>query len=130
MTDGQSLESPTNACDALSKSQRLTREQLVEIRSRIAELGPQARDRYWAELLLLLGDDLVSVHTALEKSQGAIKEFDASARSSMQEVRGTIERFDQASRRLTRWLIGLTIVLVVLTLAITIFTILLWSRPH
>ena len=36
-----------------------------------------------------------------------------------------ISRFDQTSRRLTRWLIGLTIVLVVLTGVIAWFTILL-----
>ena len=40
----------------------------------------------------------------------------------------TIREFDRSSRRLTRWLITLTVVLVALTLVIAGFTILLWRR--
>ena len=44
------------------------------------------------------------------------------------ETRRAIERFDDSSRRLTRWLIGLTVVLVILTGVIAWFTILLSKR--
>ena len=44
------------------------------------------------------------------------------------ETRRAIERFDDSSRKLTRWLIGLTVVLIILTIVIAAFTILLWRR--
>lgn len=44
------------------------------------------------------------------------------------ETRRAIKSFDNSSRKLTRWLIWLTVVLVVLTLVIAGFTILLWRR--
>ena len=47
---------------------------------------------------------------------------------TLTETRRAIERFDSSSRTLTRWLIGLTIVLVILTIVIAAFTILLWRR--
>lgn len=128
MQDGKSLESPGSPVDALGAAHRLTRSQLVDIRSHVAGLAPHARDRYFAELLLQLGDDLVSVQTALGQNQGAIKEFDASTRASLDDVRSTIKKFDESSSKLTLWLLGLTVVLVVLTFVIAGFTILLWTR--
>ena len=47
---------------------------------------------------------------------------------ALNENRSAIQRFDESSRRLTRWLIGLTVVLVILTIVIAGFTILLWMR--
>ena len=47
---------------------------------------------------------------------------------ALNENRSAIQRFDESSRRLTRWLIGLTVVLVILTIVIAAFTILLWRR--
>ncbi|HEV2314201.1 MAG TPA: hypothetical protein VGR94_02765 [Candidatus Acidoferrales bacterium] len=44
------------------------------------------------------------------------------------ETRRAIERFDDSSRKLTRWLIRLTVILVILTVVIAGFTILLWRR--
>ena len=49
------------------------------------------------------------------------------ARVAYEQVLAT-KSFDQSSRRLTRWLIALTVVLVALTLVIAGFTILLWRR--
>ncbi|MHB8525582.1 MAG: hypothetical protein ACYDD2_05415 [Candidatus Acidiferrales bacterium] len=39
-----------------------------------------------------------------------------------------IRQFDESSRKLTRWLIRLTFILVILTIVIAGFTILLWKR--
>ena len=44
------------------------------------------------------------------------------------ETRRAIERFDDSSRKLTRSLIRLTVILVILTIVIAGFTILLWKR--
>lgn len=44
------------------------------------------------------------------------------------ETQQAIERFNVGSARLTKWLIWLTVVLVILTIAIAWFTILLWKR--
>lgn len=124
---GKSIVSP-GPLDALKASRRLTRDELLAIRCSVERLTPGQRDRYFTELAFLLSEDLLSVHTALNQNQAAIKEFDASARASLNEIRGTIEKFDKASRRLTRWLIGLTVVLIILTGAIAWFTILLARR--
>ena len=47
---------------------------------------------------------------------------------ALNESRSAIQRFDESSRKLTRWLIGLTAVLIILTIVIAAFTILLWRR--
>jgi len=39
-----------------------------------------------------------------------------------------IREFEMSSRKLTRWLIRLTVILVILTIVIAGFTILLWTR--
>lgn len=44
------------------------------------------------------------------------------------ETRRAVKSFDDSSRKLTRWLIGLTVVLIILTIVIAAFTILLWKR--
>lgn len=128
----RSFAIPQDIREALRGRDRLTRNELAQIQWNFQEepkvLTPEDRDRYFSELRLLLGDDLILVQTALNKNQTAIKEFDTSTRASLQEVRSTIEKFDQSSRRLTRWLIGLTVVLVVLTGVIAWFTILLARR--
>ena len=49
------------------------------------------------------------------------------ARVAYEQVLAT-KSFDRSSRKLTRWLIGLTVVLVILTIVIAGFTILLWRR--
>lgn len=130
MASDRALNSLNEIKQALYDLPRLTRNELDKVRCSLTHLDSNQRNRYFSELLLLLGDDLVSVQAALNNNQEAIKEFDASTRASLQEVRATIETFDTASRRLTRWLIGLTVVLVVLTLAITVFTVLVWLRPN
>ena len=95
---------------ALYDLPRLTRNELDKVRTSFAHLTPNERDRYFSELFLLLADDLVSVQGALNENRSAI------------------EHFDKSSRKLTRWLIALTVVLVALTLVIAGFTILLWRR--
>ena len=47
---------------------------------------------------------------------------------TMNENVEAVKSFDRASRKLTYWLIALTIVLVVCTVAVTWFTVLLWMR--
>lgn len=47
---------------------------------------------------------------------------------ALKEDTETIRKFDKSSRRLNRWLIGLTVVLVILTVVIACFTVLLWRR--
>jgi len=41
-----------------------------------------------------------------------------------------VQKFEKSSSRLTRWLIGLTIVLVVLTLVISYFSFVLAGKAH
>lgn len=89
---------------ALYDLPRLTRNELDRVRCSLNHLDPNQRNRYFSELFLLLGDDLVSVQAALNENRGAI------------------EHFDKSSQRLSRWLIGLTIVLVALTVVIAVFT--------
>jgi len=111
-----------------SYPEKFTREQLRQIAEHVQFLEPKHLNRYFAELFVALGDDLVSLQQALNENRAAITEVDASARASLLEVRSTIEKFDQSSRRLTRWLVGLTGVLVILTIVIAGFTILLRRR--
>jgi hypothetical protein len=51
--------------------------------------------------------------------------LDAESMLALSENTEAIKNFDESSRRLNRWLIGLTVVLVVLTLVIAGFTIVL-----
>ncbi|HEV2298266.1 MAG TPA: hypothetical protein VGR72_07095 [Candidatus Acidoferrales bacterium] len=99
MTTGISgrLDLLVDAQAALANPQRLTRCQLKRVGGFFRQLDPAERERYFSELLLWLGEDLLSVQTALDENRSAIKEF------------------DQSSRKLTKWLIGFTIALVFLT---------------
>lgn len=54
--------------------------------------------------------------------------LDAESMLELVENTEAIKSFDESSRKLTRWLIRLTILLVVLTLVIAGFTVLLWIR--
>jgi hypothetical protein len=67
--------------------ERPTQNELGQIQWHMPELRPYERDRYFSELFLLLGDDLVSL------------------RSALNENRDAVEKFDVSSRRLTRWLL-------------------------
>jgi hypothetical protein len=100
----RALSTLQEIAQALGDLPRLTRNELDKIRCSIQHLTPNERDRYFSELFLLLADDLVSVQGALNENRSAI------------------EHFDESSQRLSRWLIGLTIVLVVLTVVIAVFT--------
>ena len=92
----------------LEQMERLTREQIQEIASHVQFLRGENEvrlvHRYFAELLVLLGGDLLSVQGALNENRDAI------------------QHFDESSRRLNRWLVGLTVALVFLTVVIAIFT--------
>lgn len=90
---------------ALFDLPRLTRNELERIRCSLQHLTGHERDRYFSELFFLLTDNLLSVHGALTENRIAI------------------QHFDKSSQRLSRWLIGLTIVLVLLTIVITGLTI-------
>ncbi len=107
MPGERALSTLQEIAQALGDLPSLTRNELDKIRCSIQHLTPNERDRYFSELFLLLADDLVSVHGALNENRSAI------------------EQFDESSRRLNRWLIRLTVVLVVLTLVIAGFTIVL-----
>lgn len=100
-----------NVKQALDKPfAHLTREELNDAATHVQFLKPEHANRYFAELLLRLSGDLISVKTALDQNREAIRSF------------------DESSRRLNRRLICLTVVLVALTLVIAGFTILLWRR--
>jgi uncharacterized membrane protein len=94
----------------LMRTDRLTREEMDEAAGHVQFLLSDALHRYFAELLSVVADDLVSL------------------RATMQENLKAIKSFDQASRKLAGWLIGLTVVLVVLTIVIAWFTIVLVLR--
>jgi hypothetical protein len=117
----------------LSRLERLTREELDEVPVHAEFLPPGALYRYFAELLVLLTGDIISLKAALDENRDVIRESDQasrrdmlSLRAALDENRKAIHSFDQASRNLTRWLIGLTVVLVALIFVIAWFTILLW----
>ena len=110
MPGERALNSLNEIRHALYDLPRLTRDELDKVRCSLQHLAPYERDRYFSELFFLLGDDLLLVQSALNENRSAT------------------EHFDQSSRKLTRWLIGLTVVLIVLTLVIAGFTILLWKR--
>ncbi len=93
----------------LASMARLTPEEMEGALPHVQFLPSDALHRYFAELLFVLAGDLESLRTALGENRDAIK------------------RFDESSRRLTRWLIGLTVVLVILTIVIAWFTVLLWK---
>ena len=100
--------------ERLEQMEKLTSAELQEIASHVQFLS-DGKDsplvhRYFAEIVLRLAGDLISLKTALDQNREAIRSF------------------DESSRKHTRWLIGLTVVLVILTIVIAGFTILLWRR--
>jgi len=97
---------------ALADLPRLTRGELETIRVSINHLSTNERHRFFTELILCLTDEMTSLGKTMDQNRQAICEF------------------DRTSQKLNKWLIGLTVVLVALTLAIAFFTVLLWVRPN
>jgi hypothetical protein len=108
----------------LSQPSKLTGEELDEGLSHVQFLPNDSLHRYFGELLSALAADIVSLNGTVQGNLNALM----SLRTTMTENLTAIRSFDDSSRKATRWLIGLTVVLVILTIVLTLFTVLLWSR--
>lgn len=116
MTDFHSTE---ELMHLLRGTDRLSRGDLEKSHANIAMLPEGYLHRLFFEGMLLLSGDLVSLGRET-----------ASLKKEMGETREAIKSFDTASRKLSGWLIVLTVALVVLTVVIAGFTILLWKRSR
>jgi hypothetical protein len=96
--------------ERLMRSDRLSREEIEESVGHVQFLLNDALHRYFAELLVLVAGDLVSLRMVMTQNLEAIRSF------------------DEASGRLSKRIYWLTWVLVALTLLVAVFTVLLWFR--
>jgi len=108
----------------LSQPVRLTREELDEGLSHVPFLLNDSLHRYFAELMSALAADLVLLNGAMRGNLDAV----LSLKGTMEQNLTAVRSFDEASRKATGWLIGLTVVLVILTIVLAFFTVLLWSK--